>query len=157
MQDLVYFQGGIREVGFQIQAGAFLRGRDAEIVRHSMARYGITISCTRETLSQGRLLISQGTSAILSEMRMMETGTSPVVVQRSKNSRRTNRKHYLLCLVEYQHSVKLFGSITGKVESKFLKLRKQLKRKQKETTLCVKKHQCPFTYCNCSVFATHCI
>ena len=135
---------------------AFLRGRDAGIVRYSMAGYGITISCTRETLSQGKLLISQGTSAILSEMRMMETSTSPVVEQRRKNSRRTNRKDYLLCLVEYQHSVELFGSITGKVETKFLKLRKQLKRKQMETTLGVKKHhQCPFTYCNCSVFATH--
>ena len=114
----------------------------------------------------GGLLISQRTSAILSEIRMMETSTSPEVVQRRKNSRRTNRQHYLLwvmkqssCLVEYQHSVELFGSITGcfneileqknrtgtyaisdvpigKVESKFFKLRKQLKRKQKETTLC---------------------
>ena len=73
---------------------AFLRGRDAGIVRCSMARYGITISCTRETLSQGRLLISQGTSAILSETRMMETSTSPVVVQRKKNSGRTNRNYF---------------------------------------------------------------
>ena len=30
---------------------AFLRGRDAGIVRYSMAGYGITVSCTRETLS----------------------------------------------------------------------------------------------------------
>ena len=48
---------------------AFLRGRDAGIVRYSMAGCRVTISCTRETLSQGRLLISQGTSAIFSEMR----------------------------------------------------------------------------------------
>ena len=63
-----------------------------------MAGNGITVSCSRETLTRGRLLISQGMSAILSEMRMMETSTSPVlvVVQRRKNSRRTNRKHYLL-------------------------------------------------------------
>ena len=73
---------------------AFLRGRDAGIVRYSMAGYGITISCTRETLYQGRLLISQGTSAILSGMRMMETSTSRVVVQRRKNSRRTNRNYF---------------------------------------------------------------
>ena len=93
---------------------AFLRGRDAGIVRYSIAGYGITASRTRETLSQGRLLISHGTSAILSEMRMMETRTSPEVVQRRKNSRRTNRKHYLLwarkqisCLVVYQDSVEL--------------------------------------------------
>ena len=32
---------------------AFLRGRDAEIVRYSMAGYGITVPCTRKTLSQG--------------------------------------------------------------------------------------------------------
>ena len=57
---------------------AFLRGRDAGIVRYRMAGYGITVSCTRDTLSQRRLLISQGRSAILSEMRMMETSTSPV-------------------------------------------------------------------------------
>ena len=73
---------------------AFLRGQDAGIVRYSMAGYGITISCTRETLSQGRLLISQGRSAILSEMWMMETSTSPLVVQRRKNSRRTNRNYF---------------------------------------------------------------
>ena len=66
---------------------AFLRGRDAGIMRYSMAGYGITISCIRKTLSQGMLLISQGTLAILSEMRMMETSTSPVVVQGRKNSR----------------------------------------------------------------------
>ena len=72
----------------------FLRGRDAAIVRYSMAGYRITISCTRETLSQGRLLISQGASAILSEMQMMETYTSPVVVLRMKNSRRTNRNYF---------------------------------------------------------------
>ena len=71
---------------------AFLGGRDARIVRYSMAGNGITVSCTRETLPQGRLLISQGTSAILSEMWMMETSTSPVVVQRRKNSSRTNRQ-----------------------------------------------------------------
>ena len=75
---------------------AFLRGRDAGIVSYSMAGNGITVSCTRETLSQGRLLISQGTSTILSEMRKMETSTSPVVVQRRKNSTRTNGKHCLL-------------------------------------------------------------
>ena len=75
---------------------AFLRGRDAGIVRYSMAGYGITLSCTREALSQGMPLISQGTSTILSEMRMMETSTSPVIVQRSKNPRSTNRKHCLL-------------------------------------------------------------
>ena len=74
----------------------FLRGQDVGIVRCSMAGYGITVPCTRETLSQGGLLISQGSSAILSEMHMMETSTSPVVVQRRKNSRRTNHKHYLL-------------------------------------------------------------
>ena len=74
----------------------FKRGRDAGIMRYSMAGNGITVSCTRETLSQGRLLISQGTSAILSEMQMMETSTSAVVVQRKKNSRRMNRKHCLL-------------------------------------------------------------
>ena len=73
---------------------AFLRGRNAGIIRYSMAGYRITVSCTRETLSQGRLLISQGTSAILSEMRMLKTSTSPVVVQRRKNSRRTRRIHY---------------------------------------------------------------
>ena len=32
---------------------AFLRGRDAGIVRYSMAGYGVTVPCTRETLSQG--------------------------------------------------------------------------------------------------------
>ena len=47
---------------------AFLRGRDAGIMRYSMAGYGITVPCTRKTLSQGGggVLISQGTSAILS-------------------------------------------------------------------------------------------
>ena len=75
--------------------------------RYSMAGYGITISCSRETLSQGRLLISQGPSAILSEMWMMDTSTSPVVVQRRKNSRRTNRNYF--AWLEYQHSVELFG------------------------------------------------
>ena len=75
---------------------AFLRGRDVGIVRYSMVGNGITVSCTRETLSQGRLLISPGTPGILSETQMMEKSTSPVVVQRSKNSRGTNRKHYLL-------------------------------------------------------------
>ena len=78
------------------RGNAFLRGRDAGIMRYSMTGNGITVSCTGETLSQGRLLISQGTSVILSEMWMMETSTSPVVAQRRKNSRRTNRKHYLL-------------------------------------------------------------
>ena len=44
----------------------------------------------------------------------------------------------------------------GKVELKFLKFSKQLKRKQKETTLQVKKHhQYVFMYCDCSVFAIH--
>ena len=71
---------------------AFLSGRDAGIMRYSMAGYGITVSCNRETLPQGRLLISQGTSAILLEMRMTETSTSPVVVQRRKNISRTNRQ-----------------------------------------------------------------
>ena len=75
---------------------AFFEGRDAGIVRYSMAGNGIAFSCTRETLSEGRLLISKVTSVILSEMWMMETSTSPVVVQRRKNSRRTNSKHYLL-------------------------------------------------------------
>ena len=32
---------------------AFLRGRDARIVRYSMAGYGVTVPCTRETLFQG--------------------------------------------------------------------------------------------------------
>ena len=53
-----------------------------------MAGYGITVTCTRETLSCGAVDLT--TSA------MMETSTSLVVVQRRKNSRRTNRKHYLL-------------------------------------------------------------
>ena len=32
---------------------AFLRGRDAGIVRYSMAGNGITVSCTRETCARG--------------------------------------------------------------------------------------------------------
>ena len=44
---------------------AFLRGRDAATVRYSMAGNGITVSCTREKLYQGRLLISQGASVEL--------------------------------------------------------------------------------------------
>ena len=105
MRDLAYFEGGTgmrvknrsgkRDFKYKRERdNAFLRSRDAGIIRYSMAGYRITVSCTRETLSQGRLLISQGTSAILSEMRMLETSTSPVVVQRRKNSRRTRRIHY---------------------------------------------------------------
>ena len=89
MRDLAYFEGRIRDVknrsgkwNFKYKRerdNAFLIGRDEGIVRYSMAGYGMTVSCTRETLSQGRLSISQGTSAILSEMRMIETSMSPVV------------------------------------------------------------------------------
>ena len=78
------------------QDNAFLRGWNARIVRYSMAGYRITVSCARETLSQGRLLIPQGMPAILSEMQMMETSTSPVVVVRRRNSRRAKCKHNLL-------------------------------------------------------------
>ena len=79
---------------------AFLRGQDAGIVRYSMAGYRITVLVSERHCPRGwgggGLLISQGTFAILSEMRMMETNTSLVVVQRRKNSRGTNRNYYLL-------------------------------------------------------------
>ena len=46
---------------------AFLRGRDAGIVRYSMAGYGINYSSLyQKDIVPGGLLISQGTSAILS-------------------------------------------------------------------------------------------
>ena len=35
------------------QDNMFFRDGDAGIVRYSMAGYGITVPCTRETLSQG--------------------------------------------------------------------------------------------------------
>ena len=45
---------------------------------------------------------------------------------------------------------------TRKVQSKFHKITKQLKRKQNETTLHHKKHhQCLFTYSNYSLFAAY--
>ena len=77
------------------------------IMRYSMAGYGITNSCTRETLSQGRLLISQGASAILSEMRMMEDEYQSSSSAEEEEFQEDESE--LLCLVEYQHSVELFG------------------------------------------------
>ena len=48
------------------------------------------------------------------------------------------------------------ANATRKVQSKFHKIIKQLKRKQNETTLHHKKHhQCVFTYSNYSLFAAH--
>ena len=35
------------------QDNRFLRGQDAGIMSYSMVGYGITVSCTREALSQG--------------------------------------------------------------------------------------------------------
>ena len=106
---------------------AFLRGRDVGIIRYSMAGYRITVSCTRETLSQGRMLISQGdvghsvgdadvedkyeSSSSAEEKGFQEDVPNPLLWVKKQTS----------FLVHYQHSVELFGSITGLCFNEILK------------------------------------
>ena len=172
-----------REVGFQIQAGArwrvfeglgcgnrevyyggirnhsFLYQRDCweaadltEDVGHSVEdvddgdEYESSSSAEEEEFQKDELWVRKRTSAWWSiNIRSSCSVQSQAYVLMKYWNKRTQQEH-----TQFQNVP------IGKVKTKFLKLRKQLKRKQKETTLRVKKnYQCVFTYCDCSAFATH--